>query len=407
MSERENKRQLRTLGFIIAFDLLSACMTVPLFPILIKDAELGLLPAHVDFNNRNLLNGYLFGFYALAQFIGAPIVGALSDKYGRKKILSIVFVLNILQYLFIAVSIFYKSIALLFVSRIVSGLAGGTVFVEQSAIADLSTPKNKARNMGIVGASFGFGLIVGPILSTVLSDSSIYKGFNLTTPFLAILLINTINLVLLHRFFKETYNRDRTISVNFNSGIENIKRAIVEPQWRRLFLVIFIVTIGFMFFLQFFQIFLMEKFEMTIVEQGLLLAYCGLWMAISQGLILRWLTKFYSAHDLVRFSLPLFAIGYLLMLLPETKVMVYLFIPVMIVFQGLAFPSLLAIVSNHATKDVQGETIGINQSVQSLAAAVPALLVASFVTKWINFPFIFGAIMALLAWFLFLFEKNE
>lgn len=408
-TNKDNK-QLYVLSFIIVMDLLSACMTVPLFPILIIDSDIGMLDPSVAFHRRNIILGWLFGFYALAQFVGSPIIGSLSDRYGRKRILGIVFILNIVQYFLIAISIQIKSLELFFFARITAGLAGGTVFVEQSAMADISSPEDKTKNMGIVGAAFGFGLVLGPIISTLLSDSSIYSGFNLSTPFYAILVINTLNLYLLFRFFNETLKKtDRNVSssVSFFTGLSNIKKAVTVKSWRRLFAVIFVNTIGFMFFLQFFQVFLIEKFGMTVVEQGLFLAYCGLWMVISQGLILRKLTSKYSANELLKLALPMYALGYVVMLIPQSKSALFFFIPFLIVFQGLCFPSLLAIVSNKASIKTQGETIGINQSVQSLASAIPAFLASGFMSKWINFPFYFGAATTLFAWVIFISKKNK
>jgi DHA1 family tetracycline resistance protein-like MFS transporter len=162
-----------------------------------------------------------------------------------------------------------------------------------------------------------------------------------------------------------------------------------------------------MFFLQFFQFFLMEKFQLNILEQGLIIGFCGLWMAISQGLILRFLTRFFKTHNLLLVSLPLLSLAYLSLLLPQTVIGMYIVIPILIIFQGITFPSILSIISNKASRINQGETIGINQSVQSMASALPALLVASFVSEWINFPLYFGAICTLIATFIFALEKKH
>lgn len=401
------KPQLKLFSVIIMLDLLSACMTVPLFPILVKNPEIGLLGSEYSFEQRTLINGYIFGFFAIAQFFGSPIIGALSDRIGRKTVLNAVFVINVVTYIAIALGIELKSLEIFFAARILMGLLGNSIMIEQSSIADVSTPENKAKNLGIVGASFGIGLIVGPVISTVLSDSSIYKGFNITTPFYAILVINIINLALMNLYFKETLPEKNKKPISIFIGVKNIKRAFTTPTWRRLFLVVFFISVGFMFFLQFFQFFLMEKFKLEILDQGLLIGFCGLWMAISQGGILRFLTRYMTAEKLLYYSLPLLALAYLTLLIPKTVAGLYITVPVLIIFQGITFPSVLSIISNKASAINQGETIGINQSVQSMASALPALLVASFVSDWINFPMIFGSACTMVAAIIYLLQKKK
>lgn len=401
------KPQLKIFSVIIMLDLLSACMTVPLFPILVKDPNLGLLGSEYTFAERTLINGYIFGFFAIAQFFGSPIVGALSDRVGRKMVLNAVFIINIITYFAIAFGIQTRSLEIFFAARILMGLLGNSIMIEQSAIADMSTPENKAKNLGVVGAAFGIGLIIGPVLSTILSDSNVYSGFSLATPFYAILIINIFNLGLMNLSFKETLIERNKKPISIFIGVKNLKTAFLTPTWRRLFLVVFFITVGFMFFLQFFQFFLMEKFQLNILEQGLIIGFCGLWMAISQGLILRFLTRFFKTETLLLFSLPLLSLAYLTLLLPKTAIGMYIVIPILIIFQGITFPSILSIISNKASNINQGETIGINQSVQSIAAAMPALLVASFVSDWINFPLYFGAASTLVATFIFVLQKKE
>ena len=395
------KFQLNILTVIIILDVLSATMTVPLFPLIIGDADVGILGVEYSNNRRVLILGWLFGLYGVMQFVGAPIVGSLSDKYGRKKIIAIVFCLNIVQYLLIAVSIIYKSLWLLVVTRILTGLAGGTMFVEQSAIADMSTKETKAKNMGIVGIAWGIGLILGPMLGTVLSNNQIVPWFNLSIPFIAILFLNSFNLFILFKYLEEPLKHMNKTEVDFYASLKNIKRAFVEPQWRGLFLVVLFSTFGLMFFMQFLQIFLMEKFEMGLQQQGIFLAYAGLWMVISQGPILRKASQYVTPKHIIRTALPMMALGYYLLTLPNTIIGLYLCLPLMVVCQGLSFPSILALISNKAELHEQGQTIGINQSVQSLAGTIPALLGAGMVSRVIDFPMLFGAMTTLVAFFIF------
>ncbi len=407
MNRSSPKFQLNILTVIIILDVLSATMTVPLFPLIIGDAEVGILGANYSSSQRVLILGWLFGLYGVMQFFGAPIVGSLSDKYGRKRVMSIVFCINIVQYMLIAVSIIYKSLWLLVITRILTGLAGGTVFVEQSAIADLSTKETKAKNMGIVGVAWGIGLILGPVLGTILSNSNIVPWFNLSIPFIAILFINSLNLFILFNYLNEPLTYLNKQKVDLFASLKNVKKAFLEPQWRGLFLVVLFSTFGLMFFMQFLQIFLMDKFNMQLQQQGIFLAYAGLWMVIAQGPVLRKISNYFSPKQIIRAALPLMALGYYLLTIPNTIAGLYMALPLMVVCQGLSFPSVLALISNKAELHEQGQTIGINQSVQSMAATIPAILGAGMVSKVIDFPMFFGCMTTLVAFFIFAFWSRQ
>ncbi len=403
-----NNRQIRILAVIIILDLLSATMTVPLFPVIITDPELSILGADISKYFKYWGLTALYVSYAIAQLIGAPFFGGLSDKYGRKKVLAFIFVMNILQYFMIAVSILANSYTLLLISRTVAGFAGGTVFIQQSAIADLSSKHDKAKNLGIVGIAFGIGLILGPLMGTWLADSANHPSFSLATPFLAILILNVFNLLLLFFLFKESLLEFNPKSFSILDGFTNLYTAFSEKNWRILFITTTLVSAGLFFFLQFFQVMLEDKFGFGLREQGMTLAFGGLVMVFAQGILLPRLTKKYSVNKLLLVFLPILAIGYFILSQANSVAILLIAMFVMISAQGICTPGLLALISNKAGKNVQGATIGINQSIQSFASAIPALLATSFVATNVKFPLLFGCITTLLAFIIYyLFEYNK
>lgn len=403
--KRDPKKQLNLLTAIIILDLLSGTMTVPLFPIIVADPAYTILGPDATSLMMKVHLGLLFGTFALAQFIGSPYFGGLSDKYGRKKILTFIFVLNIVQYIVIAISIYTQNFLMLIIARSFAGFAGGTVFIEQSAIADLSGPEDKAKNLGRVGIAFGVGLILGPILGTLLSNPEIHPSFSLATPFLAILVINSLNLFLLIRYFEEPLRTFNPSKFSLFSGIRNLYLAFSQARWRALFTAALFMNCALFFFIQFFQVILIDRFGYSITQQGLTLAYCGLIMALSQGVMLPVLTHKYSVKNLVIVCLPLMAVGFVLLTISYTPLALFVSLTLLIAAQGVCTPGILAMISNKAGAEQQGATIGIHQSVQSFASAAPPLLAAPLVAAYLDFPLVFGAVTSLIAFAVFyLFE---
>lgn len=401
MTETNNTKQFRILAVIIILDLLSATMTVPLFPVIITDPQLSIFGLDVTKSFKYWALTALYVCYGIAQLIGAPFFGGLSDKYGRKKVLAFIFVLNIVQYFMIAISIIYQSYILLLISRTTAGFAGGTVFIQQSAIADLSSKEDKAKNLGIVGIAFGIGLILGPLIGTWLADSGNHPSFSLATPFFAILFINTLNLMLLGYFFKESLTDFNKEKFSIFQGLKNIYLAFSIKNWRILFVTTTFVCAGLFFFLQFFQVMLEDRFGFGLMEQGLTLAYSGLIMALAQGVLLPLLTKRFGVNKLLVVFLPTLAIGYFMLAQAQSIPFLLISLFIMIAAQGICTPGLLAMISNRANRNVQGATIGINQSIQSFASIIPATLATSFVATNVKFPLLFGTVVTFLAFFIF------
>ncbi|MBU3188492.1 MFS transporter [Clostridium bowmanii] len=399
---KNKKFTILPIFFTVFLDLLGLGIVIPILPAVLLDPRSAILPVSYVFSTRTLIYGFLIASYPLAQFFGAPILGSLADQKGRKKLLIVSLIGTFIGYVLFALGIVYSNIFLLFIGRLLDGFTGGNISIAQSAIADISTPETKSRNFGLIGMAFGLGFIIGPYVGGKLADPSIVSWFTYATPFWLSVILTSINILLVLLYFPETLVKaTKATKVSALTGFRNIKKAFAYKDLRTMFLVAFLLTVGFNFFTQFFQVFLIGKFKFNQSRIGDLFAYMGIWIAVAQGVFLRPLSKKYKPMSILSISIILLALTFPLLLIPNKAIGIYLIIPFIAIFQGLTQPNSTAIISNLADKDKQGEILGINQSILSLAQAIPPII-AGFVTSVsLNLPTIFAAGSTLLAWIVF------
>ncbi len=379
--------------------MLAFGLVVPVFGFLFE-TENALFSEVYDDKRLKFLYLTLMGIFSLGTLFGAPVVGALSDKFGRKKMLFFNYCSAMLFYIVFLFGINLASYPLMFIARLFGGMTGGSLLVVQSAIADVSLPEEKAKNFGITGIAFGLGFIVGAALGGILSDPQWHPSFGYSIPFYLCILIYIFNLLFLYKFFEETNEHLSNKKVSAVTGLKNFASAFINPNLRYIFIVIFLITIAFNFLLQLYQFYARDNLQFTKSEIGGLFAFVGISVAIAQGVILPLASKKLKPSPLLLLFLPLFAGSYLLLLYPDQKVYFLVCSFFMLAFQGLCFPTTLAVVSNRADASIQGEVIGINQAVQSAAAACPILIGAVWEVQY-TYPMYFGAIATGMAWILF------
>ena len=244
----KKKSSIGTIFFTVFLDLLGLGIIIPILPALLLDPVHGILPMTYSFSTRTLIYGFLIASYPLAQFFGAPILGSLADQKGRKKLLLLSLIGTVVGYVIFILGILEGNLYLLFLGRIVDGFTGGNIAIAQSAIADVSTKETKSRNFGLIGMAFGLGFIIGPYIGGKLSDSTIVSWFTYATPFYLTIMLATINVVLVILNFPETLVTKRIVKVNLFTGFSNIKKAFTFKELRVMFLVVFLLTVGFQFF---------------------------------------------------------------------------------------------------------------------------------------------------------------
>ena len=398
--EKPSKSPLAAIFFTIFLDLIGVGIVIPLLAIIFIGPN-SILPESYSLQSKTFLLGLLISSYPLAQFFGAPILGAMSDRYGRKKILLLSLCGTLTGYILFGFGIIRGNVYLLFLSRILDGFTGGNISISLSAIADISDNKSKAANFGLVGMAAGLGFILGPFAGGKLSDANISSYFNQSTPFWFAAALTLINIMLVIWRFPETLAKKTNKEINILAGFKNISKAFKMKSLRTMFIVIFLLSFGFNFFAQFFPVFLIKKFSYSQSQIGDIFAFIGLWIAIAQGGITRPLSKKINSVNTLSFSALLLGIVFPILILPKKSFLLYFILPFIAIFQGLTYPNSTAIISSLSDEKSQGEILGINQSMQSLAQSIPPIIAGIIVSINPALPIITASIVTFVAWIIF------
>lgn len=384
--------------FITVFiDMLGVGIIIPIFAPLIVRNEYGLMPLATSEATRNLTYGILSATFAIFQFFGAPILGGLADKYGRKKILRFSLFGTFVGYVLFALAVHYRLLWLVFIARALPGFMGGNISIVLASLADISDPKDRAKNFGLVGMAFGLGFILGPFIGGTLGK------IDLALPLWCTAALTLLNIVLVIIQFPETFVPSGNGTVSLLTGIRNVKRALKMKELDVVFLTLFLQAFGFSFFMQFFQVYLIKQFDFSQVQIGQMFGYIGIWIAITQGGITRLVSKRFSSPQILQFTLLGLSLSLWLILGPSALWMLFVTQPLVALFQGLSQPNLTSIVSVLTPKDTQGEILGIQQSVQSLAFAIPPIIAGVVVSIDVRLPIFLAGLSIFIAWLVFVF----
>lgn len=373
----KKRSPISSILFTVFIDMLGVGVLIPVIPMLFIASQSSeyILKAGTSTQTGYLLFGLLLGIYPLMQFISAPILGQLSDKFGRKPILTISLFGTCLGYILFAVGIFTKNIPLIFASRALDGITGGNISVAQAAIADITEPKDRAKTFGLIGAVFGVGFIIGPFVGGVLSDSHVVSWFNSAVPFIFTAILSFVNVLMVIFRFSETNNhKDINTKINIFDSVRRIKSAFSDKKLSPLFFTNFLYTTGIAFNMGFFGAFLIQKFDFTQAEIGNYFAYSGVWIIITQAVITRYVAKRVSEENVLRWSLLGAGVFIIFQAFMPMWQLLLLVSPFFAIFIGLSNSNSIGLVSKNADKTMQGQVLGINSSVQALAGIFPPFI---------------------------------
>ena len=389
------KNPLLAIFTTVFIDLIGFGILIPVFPLLIgAGSPFRVTPESWSFTEGLIMLGWLQAVYPFCTFIASPILGQLSDRYGRRPVLAVSIFGTSIGYVLFAIGISTANIPLLFASRALDGFTGGNLAVANAAIGDISTNENRAKNFGLLGAAFGLGFIIGPYLGGKLSSPSVsFYGifdtptwFGATTPFWFAAIIAMINCLAVLTTFPETLKEKfHAGRINASQSVQNVILGFRSDRLRVILLAGFLFSAGFTFFTTFFGIYLRNNFAFGSSQTGDYFAIVGLFIAMSQALLVARVAKKLADFKVLRFSL----FGNAAMMLvyfavPQSfELGLYLVIPLFTAFNGLTMANMTSVVSRSAEPGQQGKAMGIYSSIQSLAQ-VPASILVGYITTGVT-----------------------
>jgi DHA1 family tetracycline resistance protein-like MFS transporter len=399
-------RPLLVLFFTLLLDTISVGILIPIIPIIFTDeTSPAFVLAGYTVGQQYFIAGAITAVFGFMQFFAAPILGELSDIYGRKRFLTISVAILAISNILFGFGVEIASLWLLFFSRTIAGIAGANISIAQASIADVSKPEERAKNFGLIGAAFGIGFILGPFLGGMIA--SIFN--DPASPFWFAGILGILNVLFISTFLPETRKIEKKIVAKFNifKGLRNIRAAFKDVDAAPVYWVSFLYMSGFAFFTTFISILLTVQYNFTENGVGIYFALVGLCIVLTQVFILGFLSKYFSEKRLMLYSIPIVAVSILLYPFFSNAVSAYILIPIMAIPQGLTFASLAALVSKSVSADKQGAALGINGSLGALAQGLIPLI-AGIGTGVIGLtaPFVVGSVVALGAWFILVTSKR-
>lgn len=352
----------------VLIDSIGFGVIIPVIPRLISEL------AHVDTSGAARYGGWLFAAYSVMQFIFSPIMGGLSDQYGRRPVLLASLFGFALDYLLL---VFASSIGWLFVGRIIAGIMGASFTTAAAYMADISTPDKRAQNFGMIGAAFGLGFIIGPIIGGFVSE------FGTRAPFMVAGGLTILNWLYGYFVLPESLSIENRRKFDWKranpiGALTNLRRF---PMIAGLVTALFLVYISSFSTQGTWAYYTKEKFNWSEREVGLSLTFIGVMIALVQGFLTRILVPKLGTRKAIYAGFIFSILGSLAYCFANEGWMVY---AIMVPFSlgGLAGPAMQGLISGQIPANEQGELQGSLTSLNSVAAIIGPVLMSSLFAKF-------------------------
>lgn len=357
------------IGFIfitLLIDVTGLGLIIPVMPKLIED-----LLQTSDISKASQYGGWLTFAYAFVQFLFAPVLGNLSDKYGRRPVLLLSLLGFGIDYLFLS---FAPSIGWLFVGRIIAGVTGASFTTASAYIADISTPENRAQNFGMIGAAFGLGFILGPMIGGLLGE------LGARVPFFVAAGLALLNCAYGYFVLPESLSKENRRSFEWRRAnpVGSLLQLKKYPAVAGLIISMILIYIAGHAVQSNWSFFNIERFGWSPKMIGISLGIVGLLVGGVQGGLVRVINPRIGNEKSVYVGLGLYALGLFLFAFATEGWMMFVFL-VPYCLGGIAGPALQSIITGHVPPNEQGELQGALTSLMSATSIIgPPLMTNLF-----------------------------
>jgi len=364
---KQNKNQA-ALGFIfitMLIDVIGWGIIIPVIPGLIEELIQG------DISEAAKVGGWITFAYAITQFVFAPLIGNLSDKFGRRPIILISLLGFTLDYILLALA---PTITWLFIGRIIAGITGASITTASAYIADISSIENRAKNFGMIGAAFGLGFIIGPVIGGLLGQ------YGARVPFYAAAALCFFNFLYGYFILPESLPKEKRSVLNLKKAnpIGSFLHLKKYPKLIGLASSMFLLYVASHAIQSNWSFFTMYKFNWDEKMVGISLGVIGLLVALVQGVLIRWVNPWLGNEKSIYVGFFLYSLGMLLFTFANQSWMMFIFL-IPYCSGGIAGPALQAVISIQVPETEQGKIQGTLTSLMSASAIVgPPLMTGIF-----------------------------
>jgi multidrug resistance protein len=378
-AQKRSRNAILMVALVVLVDITGFGLILPLLPFWAE--KLGANPFEV---------GLILTVYALAQFLFTPVLGMLSDRFGRRPVILVSLLIEALGFALTALA---GTLPLLLVARFVGGLGASNIGSAQAVVADVTAPKDRARGMGMVGAAIGVGFVVGPAFGGVLA------GLGSTVPFWAAFGVALVNAALVLWLLPETRAQRAASSQPAKrfTLFAGWQRALRTPAIARLIVVNLFFTLAFTAMEAVFPLFTQRVFGWQALQNGYLFTYVGVIIVIMQGGLVGRLVRRFGERGVQIAGLALLAVGLAVLPFSGTLALLLMALALLSIGDGAVTPTNNALLSLAAPADAQGETLGLSQGIAGLGRMVGPLLAGWLFGVGIGLPFFVAAALTLVA----------
>ena len=383
------------IGFIfitLLIDVMGWGLIIPVMPGLISELK------NIPVEQTSAPGAWLITVYAFVQFIFAPVIGNLSDKYGRRPVILLSLFGFGIDYLFLALA---PSYGLLFLGRIIAGITGASFTTAAAYIADVSTEENRAKNFGMIGAAFGLGFILGPLIGGLLA------GLGTRAPFYAAAILCLLNWLWGYFMLPESLPKENRREFHWKRAnpIGSLQLFKRYPQIGQLAVAFFLIYLAAQAVQANWSFYTIGEFHWSEKLVGISLAVVGALVGVVQGGLTGVITKKIGEQKTIYLGLLLYAAGFTLFAVATQGWMMFVFL-VPYCLGGICGPALQSTLAGHVPANQQGELQGALTSLMSLSTIIGPLIMNNLYnhfrqkTAVIHFPgipFLLGAILILVS----------
>ena len=355
-----------------------------------------LLPFWAEHLGANAVGvGLILTVYALAQFIFTPVLGSLSDRYGRRPIIIASLSIEALSF---ALSALANTLPFLLLARFIGGLGASNIGSAQAVVSDVTPAKDRARGMGLIGAAIGLGFVVGPALGGLLAP------LGPALPFWVAMGVAIANMLLVFFFLPETRNRqastqaDESREGNAFVLLAGWRQALRNATVARLVIINLLFTVAFTAMEAIFPLFTQHVFGWTAMQNGYVFTYVGFVIVIMQGGLVGQLVKRFGERSLLIAGLIMLGTGLALLSFSTQLALLLIALGILSAGDGMVSPTISALLSFASPSGAQGETLGFAQGIAGMGRVIGPLLAGTiYALSGPSTPFLLGAGLVLLA----------